>query len=96
MQSCDIRIVGFEEGENRNSGTLGALICEYKDNTVKVGTGLSDELRKEIWENKDKWLNRVIEVQYFEETEDSKTKLKSLRFPVFKTLREEGKEISYN
>lgn len=96
MQSCDLKVVGFEEGDGRLKGTLGAILCEYKDNIVKVGSGFSDELRYEIWRDKDIWINRVVEIQYFEESQDSKTKLKSLRFPVFKILREEGKEISYN
>lgn len=96
MQSCDLRVVGFEEGEGRNSGKLGAIICEYKGNTVKVGSGWSDSLREEVWNNQDDWINTIIEVQYFEESKDSKTGLVSLRFPVFKCRRDDKDEPSYN
>jgi len=96
MQTCDLKVIGFENGTGKYSNTLGAIICEYKDNTVKVGSGFSDNLRDEIWNNQDKWFNRVVEVQYFEESIDSKTGFKSLRFPVFKKLREDDKEVSYH
>lgn len=96
MQTCDLKIVGYEEGTGNLKGTLGSFIVEYKDNTVGVGSGYSLEEREEFWNNKDNLLGRVIEVQYFEESIDSKTNKPSLRFPVFKYLREEGKEVSYN
>jgi len=38
---------------------------------------------------------RVIEVKYKEESSDKKTGLLSLQFPIFVSLREEGKEESY-
>lgn len=96
MQTCDLKIVGFEEGEGRNKGKLGAIVCEYKDNTVKVGSGFSDIDREEIWNNQDDWCNTIIEVQFFEESKDSKTGLLSLRFPVFKHRRLDKNEPSYN
>ena len=39
MKSCDLCIVGFEEGEGNFKGTLGATLVEYKNNIVKVGSG---------------------------------------------------------
>jgi len=44
---------------------------------------------------RDELIGRVISVQYFEETHDVDGNL-SLRFPVFKELRETGKEVSYS
>lgn len=97
MQSCDIKIVGFEEGSGRNIGKLGALVCDYKGNNVGVGSGFSDKLRTEIWDNRDGWLNKIVEIQYFEESTDSKTGNVSLRFPVFLRDRSgEKTEPSYN
>jgi len=95
FQDCDLKIVGYQEGTGKFAGTLGALIVDYKGNQVGVGSGLSDEQRDEFWSNQSKYLNRVVTVQYFEETNDSEGN-KSIRFPVFKELREEGKEVSYN
>lgn len=94
FQSCDLRVVGFEEGTGKYVGMLGALICEYKGGTVKVGSGLTDELRKEIWKDTSKYEDVIIEVSYFEETKDSTGK-ESLRFPTFKDFRPDKTEPNY-
>lgn len=94
MQDCDLEIIGFEEGQGKLTGTLGRVNVNYKGNILGVGGGFTNEDRKFFWENKDKLLGRVITVQYFEETQDKDGKY-SLRFPVFKELREIGKEVSY-
>ena len=41
-------------------------------------------------------IGKIIEVQYFEETQDSKTLKYSLRFPVFKQIREDKTRPSYH
>ena len=86
MNDVDLTVVGFEEGRNKHSGSLGALLVNYKDNVVKVGSGLSDGLRKEIWSNQSEWLDRTIVVQYFEETTNQQGGI-SLRFPVYVDYR---------
>ena len=95
MQDCDLEIIGFEAGRGKFEGTLGALVCNYKGTPVGVGSGLSDENRRMFWDHQDEYLGRVVTIQYFEETNDANGKL-SIRFPVFKELREEGKEVSYS
>lgn len=95
MNTCDLKIIGFEEGDGKYKGTLGNLICDYKGYQLGVGSGYTDEQRKEIWNNQEEYLNRIVEIQYFEETYNDKGGL-SLRFPVFKCVRELGKEVSYN
>ena len=94
FQSSDLRVIGFEEGTGKYTGTLGALICEYKGGEVRVGSGLTDEQRKEIWSCQHRYLNSIIEVSYFEETMDSTGKL-SLRFPTFKDFRPDKTEPNY-
>jgi len=86
MNDLDLEVVGFEEGSNRHSGRLGALLVDYKGNIVKVGSGFSDELRDEIWKHQDEWLGRTIVVQYFEETTNDQGGI-SLRFPVYLDYR---------
>ena len=92
----DLEVVGVEEGTGRNKGTLGALVVKYKNNTVNVGSGFTDEERSYYWNNQDEIIGRVIEVKYKEITTDKKTGLESLQFPVYVGLRENGKEVSYN
>lgn len=87
MNTLDLEIIAFEEGSGRLAGTLGALWVRYKDgNTVKVGSGFSDELRNQIWNDRKSYSGKIIEVQYFEETTNADGG-KSLRFPVFKDFR---------
>jgi DNA ligase-1 len=95
MNTCDLKIIGFEEGSGKFKGALGNLICDYKGYQLGVGSGFDDKQREQIWNNQEEYLNRIAEIQYFEETYNDKGGL-SLRFPVFKCIRELGKEVSYN
>ena len=95
MDSCDLIVIGFEEGTGKNVGKLGALIVDYKGNKVGVGSGFTDYEREHIWNNQDEYLGRVVEIQYFEESKNQDGGI-SLRFPVFKGLRIDKTKPSYN
>ena len=95
MQTCDLRIIDYIEGEGRNAGRLGAFVVDYKGNSLKVGGGYTDKQREEYWRRKDELIGRVITVQYLEETNNLNDGV-GLRFPVFKEIREIGKEVSYD
>ena len=97
MSEVDAYIVGYEEGENKNVGKLGAFLCEvdlknYGKLKFKCGSGYSDEERDNYWQHKDELIGRVIEVQYFEITQNSTTKEYSVRFPVHKCIKPIGTE----
>jgi DNA ligase-1 len=95
MQTMDLEIIGFEEGEGRLAGTLGAILVRYKNgNVVKVGSGFSDQLRREIWQNRNSHLGTICEIQYFEETTNADGG-ESLRFPIFKDFRHDKLEADY-
>ena len=94
--TMDLRVVDVVEGDGRLKGTLGALVVEFKGNTVNVGSGYSDRQRTEIWNNREDIIGRIVEVKYKEITSDKNTGLESLQFPVFVQIREIGKEVSYN
>lgn len=66
------------------TGTLGALVVIYKGKRFKIGTGFTDEQRKEIWDNKDTYSDGKITFKYQE-----LTKYGVPRFPVFKAFRED-------
>ncbi|WGH50198.1 putative ATP dependent DNA ligase domain protein [Fusobacterium phage vB_FnuS_FNU2] len=95
FNTVDLKCIDVEQGEKKYANTLGAIICEYKGNTVKVGSGFTDSQRDYYWNNQDEIVGRVVEIQYFEETQDKQGKL-SCRFPTFICCREIGKEVSYN
>jgi len=88
MHTADLPIVGFNEAlSGKFAGTLGSINVQLdEDNIVQVGSGLTEEVRDEIWNNQEKYMGVMIEVQYFEETTNA-TGGRSLRFPVFKTFR---------
>ena len=95
MQTMDLEIVGYEEGTNANEGKLGAFVLRYRDgNTVKVGSGFSKELREEVWKDPESYIGKIIEVQYFEETENQGGG-KGLRFPVFIDFRTDKDEPDF-
>ena len=51
----ELRVVGYNEGTGKAAGMLGSLQCESECGKLKVavGSGFSDELRKDIWARKD-------------------------------------------
>lgn len=93
----DYKVIDVEKGEVQDvvNGiatkipAIGALIIEHKGNKVHVGTGLSLEQRKRWLEHPEEIIGQIINVKYFEETQDQSGKY-SLRFPVLKGIY--GKE----
>lgn len=96
MQTCDIKCTGIEEGEGKYAGVLGKIVCDYKGFELRVGSGFTDDQRLLYWNNPDLIVNQLVEIQYFEESKDKKTEELSLRFPVFKGIRNDKDEVSYD
>lgn len=90
----DLKVIGYEEGTNKYEGMLGALVVDYKENSVNIGYGYTDKQREEFWSIRDDLIGKIIEVKYKEESSDKKTGLKSLQFPGFVQLREDKTEPS--
>lgn len=99
MQDAEYEVVGVEtgkatynEGGHKEFDVASALYIKHKDNIVKVGSGLSKEQRLRWFSNPEEIIGKTITVQYFEETQDSKTGMYSLRFPVLKYVYEDGRD----
>ena len=88
--TVDLTISNFEEGTGRNAGRLGAIVCEGVDNDrnirVHVGSGFTDSNRDEYWNNRDRLLGYVVEVQADAVTQNQDGSY-SLRFPRFVRFR---------
>ena len=84
FKTMDLEITGFYEGEGKHKGKTGGFIVHLDSVAVRVGSGLTDDLRETVWNNKKDYLGKTIEVRYLEVTED-----KSLRHPTFIRFREE-------
>lgn len=66
--TMDMVVSGFTDGGGKYEGLIGTVEFSRMDadgNLVYVGrcSGMTDELRKDITDNKDKYLGRVIEVK---------------------------------
>jgi DNA ligase-1 len=83
-ETYDLTIVDCIEGTGKNESVLGSFAVNFNGIIVDVGSGMSDDQRKEFWDNKEKMLGKVIEVEA-----DSVTKDGSLRFPRFRNLRKD-------
>ncbi len=82
QQTVDAPIVGLEEGTGKYEGMLGAVIVDLDGVDVRVGSGFSDEQRKDLWF--DQPIGQMIEIEYHEKTPDG-----SLRHPRFVRFRDD-------
>jgi DNA ligase 1 len=94
MNTMDCRIIGFEEGTGKYQGMLGALIVDYKGYELRIGSGYTDEDREHLWQHRDEYLGKIVEVQYFRESRNQDGGL-SVSFPVFVCIREDKSDPSY-
>jgi DNA ligase-1 len=78
----DVKVKGMLEGTGKHQGKLGSFVIDYKGKEVRVGSGLNDETREQLWKDPESHIGRIIEVRYQEETPDG-----SLRFPTFVCFR---------
>lgn len=96
MYPVDLRVIDVLEGSGANKGKAGALLVNYKGFPLKVGSGLTKELREKFWHDKDSIIGKIVTIKYFEETTNKKDDSKSLRFPIFLEVRYDKDEESYN
>lgn len=91
-----LTVTAVEEGTGKNEGRLGALVCEGIDDgkriVVNVGSGFTDDQRKEFWASYQtdptSMVGQVVEVRADAATrsQDSEDEW-SLRFPRFLRFR---------
>jgi ATP-dependent DNA ligase len=86
-QKDEYEIIGFKEEfsiEGTPKDTLGALVCKSGNgNTFNIGTGFTDERRKELWEARQILVGQIAVVKYQHITSGYKVP----RFPVFVEIK---------
>lgn len=91
--TVDLEVIDVEPGkpESRFVNTLGGLVCRGRDQEreilVNVGSGFSEELRDEIWNNQQSVIGRIVEIKGDALTRSQDSDTYSLRFPVFMQFR---------
>lgn len=81
-------VVNVVEGTGKYEDSMGALVCEYVDKRgvksyLGVGSGFTDEQRRRIWRNPDKYIGLKVEVETFGESTNA-SGYTSLNCPIFK------------
>lgn len=81
----EMQVVGWVEGTGKNVGLMGALECVSGDISCRVGTGFTDQQRKDF--TSDYMMDKIITVCYNQIITDKRTGKKSLYLPRFKLER---------
>lgn len=90
----DLKIIGFAQGTGKASGMLGALQCQNADGSIRVdvGTGFTDDNRKDIWAKREELLNTIVTIKHNGTITRKDSNTKSLFLPVFVELRPDKSE----
>lgn len=80
------------DGVMKERDVLAAVVVEYKNNKVKVGSGFSDDQRLHYRAHPEAIIGKHITVQYFEESTNQDGGI-SLRFPTLKQIWETKRDI---
>lgn len=98
FNTADVRVINVYEGTGKYAGKLGGISIQFEHKgqlwNCDVGSGFTDEEREFYWQNKDKLLNKIVEIKYFEISQDSNG-VYSLRFPTWVgRIRDDKDDIS--
>lgn len=89
----DLRIIGFNEGEGKRKGMLGALVLESQDGIIEVGCGTGFKEKdhewtfQTIWDNREYLLDKIVTVESTSLTRDKRTGNLSIFLPSFIEFR---------
>jgi DNA ligase-1 len=94
--TIDLQVIDVQEGTGKNKGRLGALVCSGHDQgvdiSVNVGSGFTDAVRHDYWDNCDEVIGRTVEILCDAVTQN-KDNTYSLRFPRFVRFRDDKSAI---
>lgn len=78
-----LTVVDLLEGTGKYEDALGAIVVDYKGSLVGVGSGFTDDQRRYIWDNPDKFIGLKAEIETFGESKNAQGYI-SLNCPIFK------------
>lgn len=98
FQSADVLVTDVIEGTGSNVGKLGAIAVKFKGpdgnlHDCRVGSGFKQEERVYYWQHPEELLNKVVEIGYFEITNNISDDSLSLRFPTWKGIIRFDKDL---
>lgn len=88
FKDADVLVTDVVEGTGKNLGKLGNVVVKFlyegREMACEVGSGFNDEEREHYWNNPQELIGKVVEIKYFEVTQNQKDVTKySLRFPTW-------------
>lgn len=95
MHDAEYEVIGYEIGPMRiivdgheiEINTLTNIMIKHKGYSVSVGSGFTIDERQFYASNPEAIVGKTVTIKYFEETKNDKGGI-SLRFPIFKGIRE--------
>lgn len=91
---CELEIIDKTPGEGKHTETFGSLTCATSDRKLEVNvSGLPDALRKEIFDNWDEWVGKIITVRSNEIIESDDKDVLSLFLPRYIHDARKAKEL---
>ena len=96
--TVDLIITDFKRGNigTKYENSLGSFICESSDGILKTDpSGIDDETRDKVWNNKEFYLGKIIEVKCNGISQDVNGNY-SLLHPVFNRFRDDEKTEADN
>ncbi len=81
-------VVNLIEGTGKYEDSMGAIVCVYtasdgSQSYVGVGSGFTDDQRRDIWDNPEKYIGLKAEIESFGESTNAQG-MKSINCPIFK------------
>lgn len=96
VYTADVKVIGFEEGTGKNKGKLGAFLVKTPQGvTVKVGSGLTDKDREDVWKNQAGYIGCIAEIAFTTPSTSKDSNLYNLRFPRFVRWRTDKVEENW-
>lgn len=96
-EDCDLKIIGFEEGKGRLAGMCGNVLCESQDGILKISVKpRTDSLCEDVWNNKDKYIDKILCVEYNEKVKNKTCDGYTLLHPVWVEIRMDKNEADNN
>jgi len=92
VKTCDLRIIGWNEGKGKYEGVIGSFICADDAKTLRVSVaGMTDAIRMQ---DPNKWIGQIVEVAYFDISKSASNAMYSLQFPRIKEVRYDKTETT--
>ena len=88
VEDCDLKIVDILEGNGRLKGLCGNVTCVSSDGLLKVNVKpRTDDLCEDVWCNKDKYLDKILCLEYNEKVKNKDCNGYTLQHPRWVEIR---------